>query len=183
MQTGSGRVARRADNTEGRPMTMPAPDAENGKDHAGVVVPPPLIFAGVLALALIADVIFAGPGFGLPATARIAIGLALLACGLVIGFSAITGFRAADTDVRPWKSSTSLVTSGFYRYTRNPMYLGMALIYAGLSLIADSVLALVCLLPLLVIINYAVIRREEHYLEVTFGQPYRDYKARVRRWI
>lgn len=164
-------------------MTMPAPGDGNENDNPGVKVPPPLIFSGVLMLALAGDRIVGGPGFDMPGTARIITGVVLALCGLVVGGSAVVGFRAAETEVRPWKSSTVLVISGPYRFTRNPMYLGMTLLYAGLSIIADSIVALICVVPVVAIINYAVIRREEHYLEVKFGQPYRDYKATVRRWI
>jgi len=92
-------------------------------------------------------------------------------------------FRMANTDVRPWKPSTALVTTGIYRYTRNPMYAGLTLIFLGVALLADSVITLALLPPLLVVIATAVIRREEHYLEITFGEEYRQYKRRVRRWI
>jgi protein-S-isoprenylcysteine O-methyltransferase Ste14 len=108
---------------------------------------------------------------------------ALILVGLAVPLVASAQFRVAGTEVRPWKPSTALVTSGMYRYTRNPMYVGMTLIYAGLSLLANSVIALAFLPPLLVLITYAVIKREEHYLEVSFGEPYREYKQRVRRWI
>lgn len=162
-------------------MSQPAPDAE--KDHAGVIIPPPLIFVGVLAAALAIDLFAGGPGLGVPYMLRYAAGGALFAAGLLLILTAASGFRSAGTEVRPWKASTALVTSGLYRFSRNPMYLGMALIYAGLSLFADSVIALACIVPLLAIITYGVIKREEHYLEVKFGEEYRRYKSKVRRWL
>jgi protein-S-isoprenylcysteine O-methyltransferase Ste14 len=162
-------------------MNEPAPDQE--KKHAGVTVPPPLIYAGVLALGLIVDYVVDGPGTGIPWTPRVVLGGALFAVGLAVPLVASAQFRVAETDVRPWKPSSTLVTTGIYRYTRNPMYVGMTLIFAALALLADSVIALVLLPPLLVLITVAVIRREEHYLEITFGEDYRRYKQSVRRWI
>jgi protein-S-isoprenylcysteine O-methyltransferase Ste14 len=162
-------------------MSEPAPELE--QKHAGVIAPPPLIYAGVLALALVIDFAVGGPGFSFDRTLRIVTAGALILVGLAVPLVASAQFRVAGTEVRPWKPSTALVTSGMYRYTRNPMYVGMTLIYAGLSLLANSVIALAFLPPLLVLITYAVIKREEHYLEVSFGEPYREYKQRVRRWI
>jgi protein-S-isoprenylcysteine O-methyltransferase Ste14 len=162
-------------------MSEPAPDLE--KKHAGVIVPPPLIYAGVLAFALAVDYAVEGPGTGIPWTARMVLGGALFAVGLAVPLVASAQFRIADTDVRPWKPSSTLVTTGIYRYTRNPMYIGMTLIFAALALLADSVIALVLLPPLLILMTVAVIKREEHYLEITFGEEYRRYKRRVRRWI
>lgn len=162
-------------------MSQPSPDLE--MKSAGVVVPPPLIYAGTLAAALLLDWLIAGPVTGLGQTPRVLIGVALAVIGIAIPLVASAQFRMANTDVRPWRPSAALVTTGIYRYTRNPMYLGMTLIYAGIALLADSVLVLLLLLPLLALIHYSVIRREEHYLSITFGEAYRDYKSRVRRWI
>ena len=162
-------------------MSQPAPEQE--KKHAGVIVPPPLIYAGVLAIALGIDYGVAGPGLGLGWMPRMVAGGLLVVLGFAIPLIALAQFRMAGTDRRPWKPSSALVTSGMYNYTRNPMYVGMSLIYAGLALLANSTIALVVLPPLLVLITAAVIKREERYLEVTFGEEYRRYKERVRRWI
>jgi protein-S-isoprenylcysteine O-methyltransferase Ste14 len=162
-------------------MSEPTPGSE--PEHAGVIVPPPLIYAVVLALALGIDLLVDGPRFGLPRPATWLAGGVFFLAGLLLTIAAASRFRSAGTDVRPWKETTALVTEGLYRYTRNPMYLGMTLIYVAFSLLADSVIALAFVLLLLVIITYAVIRREEHYLEVKFGEKYRRYKERVRRWL
>ena len=96
---------------------------------------------------------------------------------------ALGRFRRAGTAVEPWRTSTALVTNGVYRFTRNPMYLAMALLYLGAALAADSVLALVLLPPLLVLVRVGVISREERYLERRFGDEYRRYRSSVRRWL
>jgi len=92
-------------------------------------------------------------------------------------------FLRRRTAVIPYKPATSLVTSGIYRWTRNPMYLGLALIYLGLALILNSLAALVLLPLVLSIIQSQVIAKEEAYLERTFGNDYVAYKKSVRPWI
>ena len=168
-------------------MSEPAPEDKNVKENAGVRIPPPAIYLGVLALALAIDLAVGGPSFsaaiGLAGVIRTVIGVALFLGGMFVAAAGVSRFNAAGTEVRPWLPSTTLVTSGIYRYTRNPMYLGLAISYAGLSLLADSIIALAFLVPLVIVITYAVIRREEHYLEVRFGDDYRAYMRRVRRWI
>ena len=162
---------------------MSEQSTESEKDTPGVIAPPPLLFAGMLALALALDWMFAGPNLMLPAVARYVGGAVLIAAGLAIPIAAITRFRAVGTEVHPWRPSTALVTTGIYRYTRNPMYLGMTLIYAGLAMISDSVIAFALVPALLLLVTGGVIKREERYLEVKFGEPYRAYKRQVRRWI
>ena len=95
-------------------------------------------------------------------------------------FRALTG---AGTTVSPYSESTALVTSGPYRISRNPGYLGMALGYGGTALLAGALWPFATLIPTLTLIEYGVIRREEPYLERTFGDEYRDYRARTRRWL
>lgn len=162
-------------------MTEPTNDRE--PDHAGVPIPPPIVFVGTLALALGIDWALTGPSFGLPFLPRLIVAAIMLIAGLALLLVAAGKFSAEKTNIPPWKPTTVLVTSGIYRYTRNPMYLGMALAYMALSLFADSVIALLLLPIVLIILYYVAIRREEHYLEVKFGQPYRDYKKAVRRWL
>jgi protein-S-isoprenylcysteine O-methyltransferase Ste14 len=166
-------------------MTQPAPEAE--PDLPGVIAPPPLIYAAMLALALGADFIVGGPSIdellGLPDQAVAFVGAVLFGAGIALPVAAIFRFRAAGTEVIPYRPASALVTTGVYRFTRNPMYLGMTLVYAGLSLIADSVIALAGLVPLIIIVTYGVIQREERYLDRTFGQSYRAYRSKVRRWI
>jgi protein-S-isoprenylcysteine O-methyltransferase Ste14 len=77
----------------------------------------------------------------------------------------------------------ALVTDGLYAYSRNPIYIALTLIYLGLTIAANSVWSIVFLVPILVIIRYGVIAREERYLERKFGDAYAEYRKRVRRWI
>jgi protein-S-isoprenylcysteine O-methyltransferase Ste14 len=160
------------------------------QDSPRVRFPPPLIYLGALLIGVAVDELIGARaglarlhGLGLGDGLRTAAALAALVAGLVVGLLATGRFSRAGTNVKPWQPSTALVTGGPFRWTRNPMYLGMALIYVGLALIADSLTALVLLVPVLVIIDTQVIAREERYLEGKFGDEYRAYKARVRRWL
>jgi protein-S-isoprenylcysteine O-methyltransferase Ste14 len=92
-------------------------------------------------------------------------------------------FRAARTNPEPWKPSTAVVASGVYRHTRNPMYVGMTLVYLALALAFDSGVALLLAAPLLALVRWGVIAREERYMEAKFGDDYRRYRASVRRWL
>ena len=107
----------------------------------------------------------------------------LFVLGLGLAASAMVNFTRAGTTIRPDRASTALVIAGPYRFTRNPMYLGLAVAYLGLA-IADRSLASLILLPVvLLIIRWAVIANEEAFLERRFGSSYTEYKARVRRWL
>jgi protein-S-isoprenylcysteine O-methyltransferase Ste14 len=152
-------------------------------DKPGVIAPPPLIFAAAIALGLALHYWVIPIEFGLDAGVRYGIGGVLIAVALNIGLGAIRLFGKAGTHVEPWKPAKALVTNGIYNYTRNPMYVGMALIHVGLSLIFDSVTVLLLLVPFLVVIRYGVIAREERYLTAKFPVEYPEYRRRVRRWF
>jgi protein-S-isoprenylcysteine O-methyltransferase Ste14 len=152
-------------------------------DKPGVIAPPPLLFAGAIAIGLALHYWVIPIGFGLGAGVRYGVGGVLIAAALGMGLGAIRLFGKAGTHVEPWKPATALVTSGIYAYTRNPMYMGMALIHVGLSLIFDSVTVLLLLVPFLVVIRYGVIGREERYLTAKFPAEYPEYQRRVRRWF
>jgi protein-S-isoprenylcysteine O-methyltransferase Ste14 len=153
------------------------------RDNPGVVVPPPLIFAAFLGVGLGLDFLVFRVPTGLPAAARYGIAAVLAVAALSLGFGALFRFRRAGTNPEPWRPTTAIVTEGAYRFTRNPMYLGMALLYAAIAVATDSLVALVLIVPLLVVIRYGVIAREERYLTAKFGDEYRRYQASVRRWF
>ncbi|MGF1622570.1 MAG: methyltransferase family protein [Rhodomicrobiaceae bacterium] len=153
------------------------------RDHPGVIAPPPLIFGGILLLTLLLDWVVTGPGFALSDTVRLIAGGAFSIAGLALIIAAAIRFQVARTAVQPWRPTTAIVTTGVYRISRNPIYLGMAIVYTGLSLLADSVVALAGLPVAIVIVQYGVIKREERYLEEKFGDSYAAYRRSVRRWI
>lgn len=111
------------------------------------------------------------------------IGLAPIAAGVALGAAAVRAFSKARTPVVPFERSTVLITEGSYRYTRNPMYLGLVLILVGTWLLLGTLSALLPIVPFVWIIQVNFIRGEERFLEEIFGARYLEYKRRVRRWI
>ncbi|MEQ1687418.1 MAG: isoprenylcysteine carboxylmethyltransferase family protein [Sphingopyxis sp.] len=151
-------------------------------DSARISFPPPLIYLSMLALGLALDLVLPWQ-VALPMWARVVAGAALIGTGVALSLAATGRFRRAQNDVRPWKSTTSIVEGGIYAHTRNPMYLGMLCAFLGLAAALSSLGALLLTLPLVVIIRTQVIAREERYLAAKFGTEYTAYQARVRRWI
>ncbi len=156
---------------------------ENTGDGANVRFPPPLIYVGVFALGFAAGRLLHLPTLGLEPRLRDPVGGAFVLAGLLASFTGAGLFLRNRTAIIPFKPATYLVTSGVYRWTRNPMYLGMALTYAGLAFLLNSLPALVLLLVVIAIVQRQVIAREEAYLERAFGNEYLAYKNRVRPWI
>ena len=152
-------------------------------DNAGVIAPPPLLYGAALAAGLALDFLVLRVPTGVPAAVRFGLATAGVLAALVLIGGALIGFRRAGTPAEPWQASTAIVTDGVYGYTRNPMYVAMTLFYAAMALAADSLITLVLLIPLLLVVHYGVVLREERYLERKFGDPYRRYKSAVRRWI
>jgi protein-S-isoprenylcysteine O-methyltransferase Ste14 len=150
-------------------------------EHAGVVVPPPVIFLSGLAVGFGLEALL--PSADLPALVRWPVGAVLIVAGLLLLRGFLGSFKRAGTAVEPWKPTTAIVTSGPYRFTRNPAYLGMALAYAGIAIAAGALWPLATLVPTLLVIDRGVIAREERYLARTFGDGYRAYRASVRRWL
>jgi protein-S-isoprenylcysteine O-methyltransferase Ste14 len=152
-------------------------------DVAGVIALPPLIFLGFLAAAAVLEAVVPSPALAAHAFPRYLAGAALAATGFVMIAMGTRRFQAAGTNIPPNLPTTALVVDGIYRRTRNPLYLGLTLVYLGLGVAAGSFWAIGLVVPLLWVINTGVIAREEHYLERKFGDAYRAYKARVRRWV
>jgi protein-S-isoprenylcysteine O-methyltransferase Ste14 len=151
------------------------------RDVAGVPVPPPLIYIAGLAAGGVVEFFRSttGPAWPISVTIAVAGGLAWL----VLDGSAMARFRRAGTPVIPFSPTTALVVDGPYRFSRNPIYLGMAALYIGLAVILGLMWAFLFLPFVLLAIDRLVIAREEPYLERKFGEEYVAYKRRVRRWI
>lgn len=121
--------------------------------------------------------------FGIDWWLLVAAGALLFVAGAAVMLAAAGLFRRLGTNIPPSRPTTLIATTGPYRWTRNPMYLGMALVYAGLTIGLDGPIAFVLLPLVLIAIQTQVIAREERYLEAKFGDDYRRYKAEVRRWL
>jgi protein-S-isoprenylcysteine O-methyltransferase Ste14 len=114
---------------------------------------------------------------------RLMFGVLLAGGGLWLGLSSIGRFRTAGTNVTPWSEASAIVESGAYKRTRNPMYLGMALIMMGAAMLLATRGGLLMVPVALMLADLFVVRREEAYLTRRFGAEYRDYCRRVRRWF
>jgi protein-S-isoprenylcysteine O-methyltransferase Ste14 len=150
-------------------------------DNPAVIIPPPLIALAGLALGMALDGRLADPHLN-PMSFQI-LGAALSSVGLVLVTSALGLFRRYGTRKEPWKPSAALVTDGVYKLTRNPMYVGMLLAYAGIMLMAGWLFSLGPFLTVVLILQFYVVRREEAYLQRRFGDDYRMYREQVRRWV
>lgn len=171
--------------TENTPDPMPTTKPGAAKpDNAGVRIPAPVIFA-----IAVLPVLWIGRHVDLPAIPllserlRTLSGMFLIVAGGAIALTAAGLFRNARTALLPFRPASALVTDGVFRWTRNPIYLAMALASAGLALTADNLLALVLVAPAMWAVGHWVIAREEAYLDRRFGADYRAYKERTRRWM
>ena len=167
----------------------------SNRDTPGVIAPPPLIYLGFLLvgwglteLGARPEVVEAGfgrlaAGFELELAVRRGVALTLIVFGLLLDGMSAGLFRRRATAVEPWKPSTVLIIEGPYRFSRNPIYLGFAITYAGLAIAMDSWVALILLVPCLWVVDRFVIQREERYLAAKFGAAYDAYRQTVRRWL
>ena len=149
-------------------------------DNPGINVPPPLIYAAPLLLGLLLDRRRHFPF--LPRGARRALGWPLLGGGAALNAWFLKTIRDAEAPIRTDKPVPRLTTEGPFRYSRNPGYLALAMIYAGIALLRNSLWAILLLPVVVVMIQREVIGREERYLERAFGEEYLAYKEQVRRW-
>lgn len=165
---------------------MPSPptrssDAPSGRETSGVAFPPPLLYVAGFLVGLGLELAFP---VDRPSPAVTLAGALIGAAGwLLLDGAAMRSFRRARTSMVPFEPSTALVTDGPYRFTRNPMYVGMAFLYIALAFALGLLWPLAVLPFVLLAVDRLVIAREEPYLERTFGQDYRAYRARVRRWL
>jgi protein-S-isoprenylcysteine O-methyltransferase Ste14 len=151
-------------------------------DTAQIVVRPPIAWALAVLVGLALDWLMPLPFMPLAAPARW-LGGALFAVALALFVWAIVTFTRVGTHVPSSMPTTAIVDTGPYRFTRNPIYLAMFLGLVGLAMAFDSLWLLAVLVPFVLVIRYAVVAREEAYLERKFGHVYRQYRSRVRRWL
>ncbi len=151
------------------------------RDAPGVIAPPPLILLGHILVGLALDWLLPAPF--LPSAVQYALGAALIALSLALAGSAIFRFLRAGTNVPTRLPAKALVIAGPYRFSRNPIYVGMLLLMLGIGVMVDSIWIVAMAVPFALVLRYGVIAREERYLEAKFGEPYRAYRATVRRWI
>lgn len=146
---------------------------------AGVRFPPPLIFLGVALIGPVIDRLLGLPPLPIPGW----LSLVFLLPGFALIGIAVGLFRKQGENPVPSTPTEGIIDTGIYARTRNPMYLGMAVIYPGVAILLASMPSLLLWPVAIFLIRTKVIAREERYLEAKFGAPYAAYKARVGRWF
>ncbi len=155
--------------------------AEEEKETAGVVAPPPLIYVAGFLLGWLLETRW--PSASLPAPAADWIGWTLIAAGVAVVVWSIVAMARVKTSVNPYSPTAAIATSGPYAYSRNPIYAADIVIYIGFCAVFDMLWPL-AILPLVVVaVHKGVVEREERYLQRRFGQLYVAYSSRVRRWM
>lgn len=146
-------------------------------------IPPPAQFAITAAAMFGVSKVVPALKFTLTGSTGLAVGLGVI--GLSSGIMGVTQFRKAQTTPNPKEidKATSLVTSGIYQYSRNPMYLGLTLVLLGWALYLSHFLAFILIPILMMYIARFQIQPEERMMTQKFGQAYQNYCAKVRRWL
>jgi protein-S-isoprenylcysteine O-methyltransferase Ste14 len=150
-------------------------------DNPGVRFPPPLLYAAAIVGGWLLNRQWPMP-IGV-ATPRLALAWLLIAACAVLSISSVGWFRRKHTSIVPIRPATTLVIAGPYRFTRNPMYVAMALLTVALGLLLNTWWPIVLLIPTLILVQVLVIAREERYLRRRFGAEYEAYTRQVRRWV
>ncbi len=167
-----------------RDETPPSPDpgpTVQLPDHPNVIALPPLIYLVSILIGVGLHILWPIPI--LSRSAAKWLGRAFISLSIAIAMLTLREFRRWNTSFRTDRSTTSLIQSGPFGYTRNPFYLAASACYLGIALYVNSFWLLAMLLPTLVVITKGVIEREERYLERKFGSEYLRYKQSVRRWL
>lgn len=152
---------------------------EAKKDNPGVIVPPPAIYGPCLLIGLALD--YLRPIPVLPDRGQYLAGFILIALSFILAGWVLLYFHKAQTSFDAHKPTTAVITAGPFRFSRNPVYPSLTMLYVGIAIAADSIWILGLLAPAYLLTHYGVILREERYLEKKFGEEYRRHKASVRR--
>ncbi len=148
----------------------------------GVKIPPPLIVLVILLVGLGFDHVFK-TGFGAPAWWLQIVGIVLVILGLALNLWCAVLYRKAKTSILPNMADSNLIEVGPFAKSRNPIYLGMLIVFVGISFILNAPLTLLFTFPAWFALRFYVIAREEAYLVRRFEDEYTSYQSRVRRWI
>jgi protein-S-isoprenylcysteine O-methyltransferase Ste14 len=153
-------------------------------DHPRIVVPPPLILAVFYAAGWLLEEYVRTLAFTVPPSSALRLsGEVLIILGAILSLWAVLTFRRARTTLLPFRPATALVTNGPFRFSRNPMYVGMTTVYVGAALAMNMAWPLLLLPMALIALVRLVIAREERYLQRAFPDDYNVYRRRVRRWV
>jgi protein-S-isoprenylcysteine O-methyltransferase Ste14 len=155
-------------------------------EHAGVSFPPPFVYAAAFLIGVVINrwhPLAITAASGSPAFVRLAVAAVAFLVWIAFFAGALTAFRRAGTTLIPNRPATAFVERGPYRFSRNPMYVSLVALYAGLALWVNTWWPLTLLPAVIIVIQFAVIAREERYLASAFPEPYAAYCKRVRRWL
>ena len=150
-------------------------------DTAQVIILPPLLYGAAFVIGLLLHLVF--PLHLLPMTLARGIGVVCVLVSLPLAIATFRALARAHTPVDPLQPTTALVTEGPFRYSRNPIYLALTLLYVGVALLINALWILLLVVPAVLVLRNGVIAREEAYLTRKFGDAYRQYTAQVRRWL
>ncbi len=156
---------------------------DNAKDGAAVRIPPPLVYLGAVIVGVVVHAFVAPLSIELLLGLRITLGAAAAVLGLVLMGLAIKLFRRTDQDPKPWVTTPEIISTGVYRITRNPMYVGMAVLQIAIGVGLANWWIIILVPVVLAIVHTTAVRHEEVYLERKFGDEYTRYKTSVRRWL
>ena len=158
-----------------------AMEKSSPRDNPGVIFRPPMLYLAAFVVVLVCrwfrpmPICDDGTGFWA--------GLVVVAIAIAFLIWGRRTMVAAGTNVDPALPATAIVDSGPFRFSRNPLYLGLTLAYLGFALVANTWWSAVVLVPLLIVMHFGVVLREERYLDKKFGESYRQYRVRVRRYL
>jgi len=151
------------------------------EDHAEAVGRPPAVMIAALGVGVVLHLVV--PVAIVPGIPTWLLGIPLAVFSLALFLASIREFSRHGTPVRGTEAVTTIVATGPYRFSRNPIYLSFVLLQLGIALTANSAWILLMVIPTFLYLSFGVIDREESYLSRKFGDEYRRYKASVRRWI
>lgn len=146
-----------------------------------IALPPPVIYLAGLLIGLLLE--NAWPGSLLPERWGNLLGAVLVIVGAALAATAFVRFRRAGTPFDVRKPASALVTDGPYRRSRNPGYVALTIFYVGIACLLNSPWVLVMVVPVFLVVDVSVVRREERHLQQMFGNDYVQYRKSVRRWI
>ena len=151
------------------------------QDSAKVTIPPPLVLMGLVLIVLPIQFYFPMPL--LPGFIHWIWGVSLFIIGMAMVYSSARLFKSNKTNVEPWKSTSCIVETGPYKYTRNPIYVAGMILMLAIAFLVNSVWIVIAEFPFFLFLNFWVVPKEEKYLEAKFGEAYTNYKAKVTRWV
>ena len=154
---------------------------EQDEKGASVKFPPPLIFLILMFVAYGMHYIWP-IGISSPSEIKY-VGIAMALLGFCAVILVSQSFKRVETNIEPWKPTTTIISTGIFAYSRNPIYVAFCLITIGVGIFLNSIWVLFSVIPSAMLVYYIAIKKEETYLEGKFGEEYLQYKSKVRRWL